>query len=243
MSAGITLGSAMSRSVKSNETKDLSVDVVNVAFSDLMEGNALESIPIFGLLVKGYGVCTTVQGEIFARKLYNFFANMQSLTLEERANVMDEISQRKGGVEEAGMLLLDLVEKSDDNLKPQLLAKLFVACAFHEITPDQFLKFSNIVNSMYIEDLKMVTKINVPKSLSEEVKSIFVANGLMKVSIARPKKFAQGYSMKELGEAIFEQGLSLSHDFTSDADLIAKVCFEMKNLSYYNSEFNLSKFT
>ncbi|EEZ41386.1 hypothetical protein [Photobacterium damselae] len=220
----MTLGSAMSKTVKSEKPLDLLADISDIILSEL--ASSLESLPIFGLLFKGYNALNTIQGEISARKIYNFFYEIQNLRLEDKAKVMDEISRSKGGGDEAGLLLLDLVDKSDDNLKPKLIGKLFVACAFCEITTQQFLRLSSVVNNVFIDDLQKLKEVYEHNALSDQLKSIYTANGLMEISIKKPQKFSQGYTMSELGDAIFNQGLALEYSLTDDGKLLAKVCFE-----------------
>lgn len=148
--------------------------------------------------------------------------------LDEKAKVMDAISQSKGGVDEAGLLLLDLVDKSNDNMKPRLIGKLFVACAFCEITTQQFLRLSTVINNLFVDDLLKLKEVYEHNAISDQLKSIYTANGLMEISIKKPEKFSQGYSMSELGGAIFDQGLELEYSLTGDGKLLAEICFDTK---------------
>ncbi|EHK2880994.1 hypothetical protein J7H88_000543 [Vibrio parahaemolyticus] len=222
----VTLGSAMSNTVKSERSLDLSADISDIVLSELAD--SLETLPIFGLLFKGYNVLNTIQGEISARKIYNFFYEIQNLSLDEKAKVMDAISQSKGGVDQAGLLLLDLVDKSDDNMKPRLIGKLFVACAFCEITTQQFLRLSTVINNLFVDDLLKLKEVYEHNAISDQLKSIYTANGLMEISIKKPEIFSQGYSMSELGEAIFDRGLALEYSLTGDGKLLAEICFDTK---------------
>ncbi|KII75705.1 hypothetical protein [Vibrio renipiscarius] len=222
----VTLGSAMSNTVKSERSLDLSADISDIVLSELAD--SLETLPIFGLLFKGYNVLNTIQGEISARKIYNFFYEIQNLSLDEKAKVMDAISQSKGGVDQAGLLLLDLVDKSDDNMKPRLIGKLFVACAFCEITTQQFLRLSTVINNLFVDDLLKLKEVYEHNAISDQLKSIYTANGLMEISIKKPEKFSQGYSMSELGQAIFDRGLALEYSLTGDGKLLAEICFDTK---------------
>ncbi|CAE6901316.1 hypothetical protein ACOMICROBIO_NCLOACGD_01527 [Vibrio sp. B1ASS3] len=222
------VGAALVESIRSEQVKDLAIDLGDAGISEVFTKEALESIPGLGIVVKTYNVFSTIQGQIYAHKIYNFFLNIHELNLDERVRVMDEISATKGGVDEAGMLLLDLIDKSDDNEKPSLIGKLFVACGFKDISAREFLKLSNIITSTYIEDLRALKNIDSPQNLSEQQKSIFAANSLMTFGVKKPMKLEDGYTVGEIGRAIFDNGLSLDYEFTREAELIAEFCFDTK---------------
>jgi hypothetical protein len=214
--------------VKSEKLGELVADTAEFATDMMLHDGVMKDIPIFGTLVKAYQAASHIKEGLFARKIYKFLSQIGSLSSFERTKVIDEISTKKGGINAAGATITGLLEKIDDEQKPEFVGRLFIACAKGIITVNAFLKLANIVSNLYIDDIKNLCFVEGGYEFTSEEKNSYAAYGLMLPSIKKPINFSDGISLGALGETIFDKGLELEYKFTMDAKLIAEICLDVK---------------
>jgi hypothetical protein len=223
----LSIENSIVESIKSEKIGGLSADLLDLGMKAVTENDVLEQIPFFGLMAKSYNAAMHVRESLFTKKVYEFLFNIKELNTKERTAVIDDIASKKNGTIRAGEAIIALIDKSDDIKKPELIGKLFVACGLNEITVDQFLRLSNIITNLYLDDLLQLQNIYKEKFFDDKIKSIYSAVGLMRTSIAKPHKFSEGYSLKEIGEAVFDSGFNIEYKFTEEAVLISNICFHI----------------
>ncbi|EJH2591711.1 hypothetical protein NDL33_004511 [Vibrio parahaemolyticus] len=239
MNKSLTVEQSMLDTIKSDKIVGLKADTLDLGMKALLEDQVVQDIPIFGLLVKSYGALTHVTETIFANKIHRFLANINELSLNERIFVIEEISNQKGGMREAGEVLITLLNRADDTHKPDLIAKLFVECALKTISVEKFLRLSNIVVNTYIDDLVKLKNIRNIFKFDDKIKSIYTACGLMQISTTKPAHYGGEYTIESLAEAMFDNGFKLEHDFTEEAELIATICFDVPRKQQTRSVFSI----
>jgi len=222
----LNIENSLIESIKSEKIGGLSADALDLGMKAILENDVLEQIPFFGLMVKTYSATTHIRDSLFSKKIYEFLLNINSLDSESREKAIDEIARKKEGVVKAGEAIISLIDKSDDIKKPELIGKLFVAFGKKEISCDRFLRASNIINNVYIDDLLKLKEMYSIRRFDKKVKSTYASVGLMQMTIEKPAKFGQGYSVKEIGEAVFDSGFEIDYEFTDEAELIAEFCFD-----------------
>lgn len=211
-------------SVKSEKLGELGTDAAEFVTDMMLDDGVAKDIPIFGTLVKIYQAASHIREGLFARKIYRFLSKIGSLSPCERATVIDDIIAKKGGIDTAGATIIGLLEKIDDEEKPELIGKLFIACAKGTITVNAFLKLANVVSTLYIDDIKNLCFVEGGHDFTAQEKSTYAAYGLMVPFIKKPVNSSEGISVGALGNAIFKEGLQLEYKFTNDAKLIAEIC-------------------
>lgn len=227
-------------SIKSDRLNNLATDISELALDSMLEDGVAKDIPVFGMLVNIYHAASHIKEGLFARKLYKFLSEIQNTSQDERERIVNEISSKKGGEKAAGATLLGLIDKLDDEAKPEFIGKLYIACAQGKINVDQLLRISNIISATYIDDLLKLADIESKNKFTLEQMNAYVSSGLMTSSIEKPNNFSSGYSLKALGEAIFNHGLKFEYKFTDEAKIIAEVCLGVE-LRKSSNVFDWSK--
>ncbi len=221
----MNIENSLVESIKSDKIGSLSADALDLGMKAVLDNGVLEQIPFFGLMVKAYSATTHIRDSLFAKKIYDFLLNINELDSESRAKAIDKIANKKEGVIKAGEAIISLIDKTDDIKKPELIGKLFVAFGKDEISCDQFLRASNIINNIYLDDLLRLKDMYKLNQYDDKIKSTYASVGLMQMTIAKPQKISSGYSMKEIGSAVFDSGFKIEYNFNNEAELIAKHCF------------------
>lgn len=219
---------SMLDSVKSNSLRDLTLDAGEVVMDSMLDDGIAKDVPVFGILVKGYDAYRSTKEKLFARKIYKFLREIGSTAQAERIRVMEEIAEAKGGLNAAGVAVLELVDKLDSDRKPELVGKLFNACGAGHISVGQYLRLADLISKIYLDDLLLLADPHPGGMASAHQKNIFLAHGLMTFSLRNPqRKSAQGASMLQIAADIYDTKFEFDYVLTADAARISKYCFNL----------------
>lgn len=194
--------------------------------SDSLQNIISDSINLFKLFKNIKNYVQTVQDEITSAKIIKFLNEIETLSDEERKDTVEKLVSSKGGVEHVGMLLLDILNKTDDYQKPILIGKLFKSCASNQIKPQDFFRFSTIINNMFIDDILKLENIYKPDPFDDTLKQKLLANGLMHIEIVRifdPTKALR--SLNDLFDQTTQDTVELRYTINSDCKTLAKILF------------------
>lgn len=221
-----SLEESIIQSVKSDDIRDLVLDAGEVAMDSLLEDGVARDIPIFGSLVKVCNAYQSIREKIFAKKIYKFLSEISSTLPSERARILEEIANSKGGINAAGVVVLELVDKLDSDQKPELVGNLFNACGSGDISTSDFLRLSDVISKIYINDLLVLNEPHPTGLSTAQQKNVFLSHGLMVFSIKNPARTSTpGTSMLQLASDIYDKQFELNYQLTIDAARISKHCF------------------
>ncbi|HEY0921510.1 hypothetical protein [Rheinheimera pacifica] len=221
-----SLEESIFQSVKSKDLCNLVLDAGEVAMDSLLDDGVARDIPIFGSLVKVCNAYHSVREKIFARKIYKFLSEISLTPAPERAQILEDIANSKGGMNAAGVAVLELVDKLDSDIKPELVGKLFNACGSGYISTADFLRLSDVISKIYISDLLILQDALPTGVATVQQKNIFLSLGLMIFSVKNPARASTtGTSMLQVASDIYDKKFELEYVLTIDAARISKHCF------------------
>ena len=124
-----------------------SVEAISIVF-DTVLGTPLSSVA--KSFIKS---ANSFSNYLFARRLVIFLHNVNALKISERRVLSQMLNKEKGL--KAGEILLELIEKMDDDRKAILLAELAKGIVRDkEMTLDLFYRFGHIIKNSYYPDLE-----------------------------------------------------------------------------------------
>lgn len=227
-----TIETSVIESMKSPSLIDLTLEVGEVAIDSLFDDGLAKDIPFFGLIMKANDAVTSIRGRIFAAKIYKFLKVIGQTSKAERDRVIDDISCKKGGVEAAGIAILDLIDRLDSERKPELVGKLFNACANKDITVEEYLRLADVISKVYLNDIELLSDPHPSGLATSQQKNIFMANGLMIMGIKNPSRGKDsGSSMLQMASDIYEKPFDLTYKLTRSAAQISLYCFGRNRFS------------
>jgi hypothetical protein len=212
--------------MKSASLIDLTLEVGEVAIDSLLDDGIAKDIPVFGLVVKAHDAVTSIRSRIFAAKIYKFLKTIGQTSKSERDRIIDQISRKKGGTVAAGTAILDLIDKLDSEKKPELVGKLFNACAAGHITVDEYLRLADVISKVYLSDIELLANPHPGGLATPQQKNIFMANGLMSMGIKNPARGGgPNTSMLQMATDIYDKPFDLVFNLTRAAAQISLHCF------------------
>lgn len=138
----------------SEEIDSITVDMLEVGLDSLLSNEVLINIPVIGTITNFGKIAISVRDRLFIKKLLMFLNKVKEVSFKERQNMIKKIQDSEKEQERIGEKLLYIIDKCDDSEKAKMIGKLFVTFLREEIDISLFLRASNIVNNLLVDDIK-----------------------------------------------------------------------------------------
>lgn len=150
----LTLESSLEETLMSEEIGSITADMLEVGLDSFLSNEILINIPVIGTITSFGKIAISVRDRLFIKKLLIFLNKVKEVSFEERLKMVAKIQNSGKEQEKIGEKLLYIIDKCDDSEKAKMIGKLFVAFLREEIDLDSFLRASNIVNNLLVDDIK-----------------------------------------------------------------------------------------
>jgi hypothetical protein len=132
------VGTSLLESMCSSGAADIAVDAAELALDSMLDEGVLEKVPVFGWLVKGYGVVTTIRDRLFLKKVAKFLLGTKDITEGEKSQFREKLSSEPSFCRKDGENLVLLLDRQDDFDKAFILGKVFAGYIRGTIQYDTF---------------------------------------------------------------------------------------------------------
>ncbi len=121
--------------------------------SFLMDGIA-KDIPIIGTIISLGKATMSIKDRMFLKKMIHFIEGIKNVDKNKRSEMVAMIDSSKKFRIKVGEKLLYIIDKSEDHIAAEYIAKLFNAFLNNKMTYLEFLRSSAIIQKIFIEDLQ-----------------------------------------------------------------------------------------
>lgn len=148
----MNLSKSLENSLKKDNLKNLMLGVGEVGLDSIMEIGVWRDIPILSTLLSSIKSIENVRDALFAKKLISFLTELSEIPIEKRKEMIESIESSGDYQLNVGEKLIYIIERSEDHFSSKIIAVFFAAFIDEQITYDQFLRISRIIDNMYIND-------------------------------------------------------------------------------------------
>src|SRR4030042_7133538 len=135
--------------VESLEVKELGgliAEYSELGLDSILDDGVVKDVPILRTLVGLAKVGFNIRDRIYIKKIAGFLAQVGQTTQEQREAFIEKYCGDTKRFEEAVLLIL---EQADRFEKTVLIGKIFKACILGEITYEEVLRMSSMVNRAF----------------------------------------------------------------------------------------------
>jgi hypothetical protein len=150
-------------------------DVVNtfgeIIIDGALEDGILKDIPFLGTLIGLGKTVNNVRDTLFLRKIVHFISKIEQTDPDERKRLITEIEKSAKYRIKVGEKLLYIIDKCEDHINAEYVARMFNAFLAQKITYNEFLRSSSIIQKILISDLEEFLSLNnrsIEKSFDKE---------------------------------------------------------------------------
>ncbi|NIJ86483.1 hypothetical protein FHY35_003527 [Xanthomonas arboricola] len=189
------------------------INLADTTVDAAIESGALDGIPVVGLATGAIRACRDVRQAFLVRKLARFLAETAELTAEERLNFNDEF-QNEEQAEEFGGLVVVLLDRADDFVKPVILGRLLVAYAKGAFSQHDFFRLARMVDRCFTDDLSLLKEFSFGSMPRNEVQAQNLSSigfiyqaGFDGGEVSNPESGGILYQISQYGEWVVQHGL------------------------------------
>lgn len=187
--------------------KDLLEEASEITLDHLIDIEVLKDIPVVGSVRNLLKIATNINGYFFTKKLQRFLIHLAEIPIERRQSFKAKLDRDKNFREKVSENLLILIDKLDDMLKPELLARAFSAYIMEEIDYVTFRRISVAIDRCFVEDLPQLLEKDKRIALKPHVASILLSAGLIDIETI-PTVKAEGvmniYEVSDFGKTFIK---------------------------------------
>ena len=134
--------------------KDQVADVFEALIDSQIENEFIKSIPVLGWAVKAVGAVEKIKTNFLVNKILLFLKGISNISEEELMQFEIKFLSNKKNVDKFYQALLISIDRIDHLDKSTIVSSLFKSLIHNKINETFFLRSVNIVENIYIDDLK-----------------------------------------------------------------------------------------
>jgi hypothetical protein len=220
-------------SVASDKALDIAKDFLEVGLDSLLKDGLLKDIPIIGTVI-GFGkIAWSIKDKQTLKKIAIFLSRLSNIPLKEREEFAEKLTEDKFKETISEKVIL-IIERLDETAKAEIVGNLFALYIRSYISKDRFLRFSNIVEKMFIGDLLALSKksrysiVNIETISWSEVEKNLLSAGLIDQTLSeKPSRTARGRGLNGVTEP------SLEHKLNSLGQCLANIMYYDLNDTHF----------
>ena len=177
------LGKAVIAVLKSDSVVSLGKEYFEIGIDVVIESGALKEIPFVNSLSGIFNAVGTVRDQLLTTKLIRFLSQLSEIPKEERIKMIDKLNKDDKFSGRAGATLIEVLDRMESEIKPELAAKCFIAYSKKDISFKQLRRMLFALErlpSFEIDSLKGFSKATSETSMKMDVATLlaFVNAGL-----------------------------------------------------------------
>jgi hypothetical protein len=206
---------ALIDAIVSDQLVQLSSDVAETILDSILGDGVLQNIPVFGVIYKVGKAGIGIREQYFAKKVFKFLLDIKDISQNERQAFINDLQENTK--QDAGEVILLLIDKLDSLEKPSIIANLLKAKIKDQITIEKFLRLSVIIERSFLPDLKKLHLYVNAKRYDENVSESLINLGLIYMSVIDGGSFGEKvndpnrghkYTITNLGQDLLYFGLN-----------------------------------
>lgn len=141
-----------------SDLSTLMKDGVELSIDSLMDDGIAKDIPVVGTIVGLIKSSQNIGNWLFLKKILAFLTKLESVDRQQREKMINKIDNSKKYRKKVGDQLLFIIDSCEDDIKAEYIAVLFKAFINEEVTYDDFMKGSSIINRLTTVDFDRFVK-------------------------------------------------------------------------------------
>ena len=181
--------------------------------SSIVKEGVLRDIPFFNTIYNMYQSGVAMQQHLFIKKIENFLRELSNVSSEERLKFVEWMDQNPKQKGEFGETLLLLIDRADSLEKPSILGRLLKHHILENISYDDAMRLSFIVDRVYMSDLNYLTSFTFGIQSNPNIAASLQSAGLLNLAgmdggnLDEPSSGGVFYELNDYGKMLLQYGL------------------------------------
>lgn len=172
-----------SETLKNSDLTSLMKEGLELTFDAFLDPGVLRDIPIVGTIAAVISTTKNISNLLFLKKIIAFLRGISEVPQEKRDAMISKIDNSEKYRQKVGEFLLFQLNHCDDDLKAFYLSIAFKAVINEELSYEDFIRISNIINRISVIDFEDFISRNGKYYIED---SLFIGCGLLWIYTEEP---------------------------------------------------------
>ena len=177
-----------SDTLKNSDLTSLTKEGLELTLDAFLDPGVIKDIPIVGTIAAVINTTKNISNLLFLKKIMAFLRGISDVPQEKRDAMISKIDNSEKYRQKVGEFLLFQLNHSDDDLKAFYLSIAFKAVINEELSYEDFIRISNIINHISVIDFQDF----IERDHFGEDDPILIGCGLLFLHNPEPAKFESG---------------------------------------------------
>ncbi len=165
-----------SETLKNSDLTSLTKEGLELTLDAFLDSGVMKDIPIVGTIAAAISTTKNISNLLFLKKIMAFLKGISDVPQEKRDAMISKIDNSEKYRQKVGEFLLFQLNHCDDDLKAFYLSIAFKAVINEELSYDDFIRISNIINRISVIDFDDFISRNGKYYIED---SLFIGCGLL----------------------------------------------------------------
>jgi hypothetical protein len=165
-------------SFEAKELGDLAAEYSELGLDSILDDGIVKDIPILRTVVSLAKIGFNIRDRIYLKKIIGFLAQVGQTTQEQRDEFVKKYCDDVESFEETVMLILEQANRIEKTI---LVGKIFRTCILGEISYEDTLNLSNMINNTLWSDIEAIKD----KKYDQEIRMRLCNSGLLSLDWMR----------------------------------------------------------
>lgn len=152
------LSHSFDTTIKNSNLKNITIDLTEAITDSVLKDGLLKEIPIIGTILNLSKLSLDIKDQLFMKKIISFITEIKDISEEKRNRMISEIDSSENYKIKVGEKLLFIIDKCEDYISAEYIAKFFKAFLKNKISYSEFLRCSSIIQNIFLEDFQYFLK-------------------------------------------------------------------------------------
>ena len=166
----------LSETLKNSDLTSLTKEGLELTLDAFLDSGVIKDIPIVGTIAAAISTTKNISNLLFLKKIMAFLKGISDVPQEKRDAMISKIDGSERYRQKVGEFLLFQLNHCDDDLKAFYLSVAFKAVINEELSYEDFIRISNIINRISIIDFDDFISRNGKYYIED---SLFIGCGLL----------------------------------------------------------------
>ena len=148
------LSNSLDETIKDSNLTEINIELSEVLLDSFMEDGIAKDIPIIGTILKLGKFSMSLKEHLFLKKIIYFISNLKEIPAKKRNEMVSKIDDSKTQRIKVGEKLIYIIDKCEDHISTEYVAKFFKAFLLEKISYSEFLRCTSIIQNIFIEDFE-----------------------------------------------------------------------------------------
>ena len=188
-------------------------DLGEVGFDAILNEGIGRDIPFFNTFHDLCKIGVTMQQILFIKKIEDFLRELSNVSPEKRRKFVEEIEKNPQKKRIFGEFLLLQIDRADSLEKPSILGRLLKHHILENISYDDAMRLSFIVDRVYMSDLNYLTSFTFGIQSNPNIAASLQSAGLLNLAgmdsgnLDEPSSGGVFYELNDYGKMLLQYGL------------------------------------